>query len=233
MNDQIKLVILKTDADETQPAVQYIVEPRIIKRMTAGKSDSLVMEESHAETLLEDMAKLVEEIQIPDSPPYQSTVVMNDGRRLSAPKDALTQMVLKAWSDTSQYQQMLKDSFEGGQMMGAVACPTDTLQQLQDAANSSMGGMGSFADMGMNTALQHPAIQEPMQPQQTRQSVRIDNQTWNCRCGETGLSAKFCPECGNPAPPLLPAVWNCPNCGTCDLTGRFCPQCGTPMPAQG
>ena len=230
MKDQIKIVILKTDASETMPAVQYIAEPRLIKRMSEGESKSLVMEEIYAETLFEDVAKLVEEIQIPDTPPYSSTVVLNDGRRLAAPKEALEARMLQAWDDAKEYQEMLEKNFGGSQMMGAVACP-DFSQQLQNAANNSMGGMGSLAGMGMNAALEHPAIQEPVQtvPQG---AVRTGEHTWNCSCGQTGLSAKFCPACGSPAPAAQPATWDCPNCTARDLTGKFCPECGTPMPVQ-
>lgn len=233
MKDQIKLVILKTEATETLPAAQYIVEPHTIKRMAEGDSKSLVMEEIFAETLIEDIANLVDDMQVPDSPPYHSTVVLDDGRRLYAPIEKLTELVCNAWQETLQYQDMLRSQFEGGQMMGAVACTTEPpLGQFADPTNSMAGFMG-IGEIPVN-----PAVQEPVNP--APQPVADDDATWTCSCGKTGLTAKFCPECGSPAPAPAPApaqesasgVWDCPNCSARDLTGKFCPECGTPMPVQ-
>ena len=37
------------------------------------------------------------------------------------------------------------------------------------------------------------------QGSQTTQVSQAQNEgTWNCTCGKTGLTGKFCPECGNP-----------------------------------
>lgn len=234
MKDQIKLVILKTEATETQPAAQFIVEPREIKRMAEGDSKSYVMEEIFAETLIEDIAKLVDDMQVPDSPPYHSTVVLADGRRLYAPIEQLTELVCNAWNETVQYQENLRAQFQGGQMMGAVACTTETLPQFPDQTNS----MGGFMGMGLNAAPDSPAIPEPVNPA-AQPGIHADG-TWTCTCGKSGLTAKFCPECGNAAPAPAPApvpepasaVWDCPNCAARDLTGKFCPECGTPMPVQ-
>lgn len=49
--------------------------------------------------------------------------------------------------------------------------------------------------------------------------------TWDCSCGKTGLSSKFCPECGA----ARPQTWDCA-CGTKGLKSKFCPDCGTPRP---
>ena len=56
---------------------------------------------------------------------------------------------------------------------------------------------------------------------------------WNCpNCGATGITSKFCPECGSPKPVPTAAMgtWTCPNCGTAGITSKFCPECGSPKP---
>lgn len=49
--------------------------------------------------------------------------------------------------------------------------------------------------------------------------------TWNCTCGCSNITSKFCPECGLKRPEA-PSVWNCPSCGTAGITSKFCPECG-------
>ena len=52
---------------------------------------------------------------------------------------------------------------------------------------------------------------------------------WTCSCGKTGITSKFCPECGSPKP--APAdTWTCPSCGAAGITSKFCPECGTKRP---
>ena len=48
---------------------------------------------------------------------------------------------------------------------------------------------------------------------------------WTCACGKSGITSKFCPECGSKKPEKL--TWDCPNCGTKDITSNFCPECGS------
>lgn len=61
-----------------------------------------------------------------------------------------------------------------------------TVEGAPGTMNGSMG-MGMF--QALNTAQQKPADNtpstEPAGP-------------WDCKCGQTGLTSKFCPECGNP-----------------------------------
>ena len=52
---------------------------------------------------------------------------------------------------------------------------------------------------------------------------------WNCpSCGTTGITSKFCPECGTKRPE--PETWDCPNCGALKIKSKFCPECGTKKP---
>lgn len=52
---------------------------------------------------------------------------------------------------------------------------------------------------------------------------------WNCPCGATNITSKFCPECGAKRPePVL--GWDCPDCGFKNITSKFCPNCGAKKP---
>ena len=55
-----------------------------------------------------------------------------------------------------------------------------------------------------------------------------DHDSWTCRnCGKTGITSKFCPDCGTPKP-SEDNGWTCRNCGRTGITSKFCPDCGTP-----
>lgn len=49
--------------------------------------------------------------------------------------------------------------------------------------------------------------------------------SWNCTCGQTNISSKFCPECGAKRPEAS-TTWTCPNCGVSGIESKFCPECG-------
>ena len=51
---------------------------------------------------------------------------------------------------------------------------------------------------------------------------------WSCICGKTGITSKFCPECGS-AKPEEKASWDC-ECGIKNITSKFCPDCGRKRP---
>lgn len=48
---------------------------------------------------------------------------------------------------------------------------------------------------------------------------------WNCTCGQRNITSKFCPECGVKRPEES-TTWTCPNCGISDIESKFCPECG-------
>lgn len=59
--------------------------------------------------------------------------------------------------------------------------------------------------------------------------------SWNCACGASGITSRFCPDCGAPKPmPAENDTWTCSACGASGITSRFCPDCGAskPMPAE-
>ena len=47
---------------------------------------------------------------------------------------------------------------------------------------------------------------------------------WSCTCGASGLTGKYCINCGTKRPEPMGA-WNC-TCGSMGLTSLFCPNCG-------
>ena len=58
---------------------------------------------------------------------------------------------------------------------------------------------------------------------------KIENvSSWVCpKCGHTGNTGKFCPECGFKNPPKLQKnVWTCKKCGHEGNTGKYCEECG-------
>lgn len=54
--------------------------------------------------------------------------------------------------------------------------------------------------------------------------------TWDCACGNRGIKAKFCGECGAKRPePKKVDTWDCA-CGNKGITGKFCGECGAKRP---
>lgn len=94
-----------------------------------------------------------------------------------------------------------------------------------------LGAMGSVIDMTKN--ILSPVMSDSVAAgQEITQSVTntANSDTWNCSCGKTGISSKFCPECGTPRPiPQISGSWNC-TCGCANITSKFCPDCGSPRP---
>ena len=54
--------------------------------------------------------------------------------------------------------------------------------------------------------------------------------TWDCECGNRGITGNFCSNCGRPRPkPAEPDTWDCV-CGNKGIRGNFCSNCGRPRP---
>ena len=91
------------------------------------------------------------------------------------------------------------------------------------AGNAGAGAMGAFGPAGGQAPQGNP-----LAPQQSPQQQAATG-SWNCACGQTGNTGKFCAGCGKPQP--APAgSWNC-SCGQSGNTGKFCANCGKPQPA--
>ncbi len=66
-------------------------------------------------------------------------------------------------------------------------------------------------------------------PQMANPGVQPAN-TWDCSCGQTGITGNFCSNCGAKKPePALPETWDC-SCGQTGITGNFCSNCGAKKP---
>lgn len=84
----------------------------------------------------------------------------------------------------------------------------------------ALGAMGGLA--GMTRDVMEPIISatSPTEPPA--------KDSWDCACGQKGITSKFCPECGA-ARPVPVGAWDCA-CGKKGLTSKFCPECGRPRP---
>lgn len=102
---------------------------------------------------------------------------------------------------------------DGGSALGDVAGLGVTL--------GAMGGVINMTKDALNPIMQTGAdIGGAVVPPQEN--------GWTCSCGKSGITSKFCPECGSAKPEKN---WDC-DCGTKNITSKFCPNCGAKKPEQ-
>ena len=93
------------------------------------------------------------------------------------------------------------------------------------AANESAGAFMGFA--GMNMAQNTGGIRAQELFRMGQQPDAPAAAGWDCACGATGNTGKFCAECGAKKPE--PQGWSC-TCGAVNR-GKFCTECGAKKPA--
>ena len=114
------------------------------------------------------------------------------------------------------------------------------------AISGGGGGSGILGDMlglgvGMAAAQtiapQVGSMMQGFQPQAQQGAATAASAAggWTCpACGKTGITSRFCPDCGTkkPEPAAAPAAdsWDCPACGAKGITSKFCPECGAKKP---
>lgn len=93
----------------------------------------------------------------------------------------------------------------------------------------TLGAMGGVINMTKDALNPMMSAGQGMGAMMMQQSIPSSNDTWDCDCGQKGITTKFCPECGKKRPEQ-PKTWNCPNCGTTNISSKFCPECGSKKP---
>ncbi|MCR5421442.1 MAG: SPFH domain-containing protein [Lachnospiraceae bacterium] len=136
-------------------------------------------------------------------------------------------------------EQMIKDLQKTATLkdasMGAATLTAAQADAMKAAAsNTSTGPMMAFA--GMNMAAQAGGINANQlyamgaQQQAANQAQAVSAskaEGWDCSCGKSGNTGKFCSDCGAPKP--VEEGWTC-SCGTVNK-GKFCSNCGSKKPA--
>ena len=90
-------------------------------------------------------------------------------------------------------------------------------------------GMGMAGQMGGMNAQNLYQMGAQQQAQPTPAPVPTPPPAapgWTCACGQSGITGKFCPECGKPRPAA--DGWTC-SCGAVNK-GKFCAECGAKKP---
>ena len=123
---------------------------------------------------------------------------------------------------------------ETARMVGMEAMQNGITGNGSGGAGSALGdiaGLGvTLGAMGGVIGMTKDALNPIMQTSADIGSgvVASVGDTWDCVCGKTTISSKFCPECGTPKP--VPVTgWNCA-CGQINIMSKFCPECGAKKP---
>ena len=130
--------------------------------------------------------------------------------------------------DEQMIKQLQRNAAFRDPTMAAAHMVGSQAQAMQDAAKNEggAGAMGAFIGMGMaQNAGGMNATSLYSMGQQTQQQPAVAA-GWNCPCGKTGNTGRFCSECGAEKPA---DGWKC-SCGAVNK-GKFCSECGKSKPA--
>lgn len=91
----------------------------------------------------------------------------------------------------------------------------------------ALGTVGTVAGMAKETI--NPIIHDVSQVGKQVTESHTTGILWNCECGKSGITSRFCPECGK-SMSINNTVWNC-SCGCTNISSNFCPNCGQKKPS--
>ena len=180
-------------------------------------------------------------------------------RKLREAQISAEEMRLKGYTQRDVLQADVQKAYaEGIGNMGPAISAGGGSSVMGDMLGLSMGvaAAGAIAPQigGMIHDMTRPIRQ--MSPANASDAAN----SWDCTCGQKGITFNFCPNCGNKKPepkpaedswdcecgnkgitfnfcpncgkkrPEKPAEWDCPNCGMKKIAFNFCPNCGTKKP---
>ncbi len=93
-----------------------------------------------------------------------------------------------------------------------------------------MMGLGVGMAAASAIAPQLGNMMQSFNPQGQPAAVPFAGDTWDCACGQKGITGNFCSNCGSKKPaPAAANTWDCA-CGQKGITGNFCSNCGARRP---
>lgn len=150
--------------------------------------------------------------------------------------------ILSAQGDAEAYK--LKAAAEAEEMrMKGYTYQQETARQVGLGAVENMGsigggnGLGDIAGLGISLGAMGGVMnmtKDALNPVASAASSMGNtlnntmNNSWDCSCGNKGVTGKFCNNCGGECP--APAqIWDCA-CGNKNIIGNFCNNCGAKKP---
>ena len=143
--------------------------------------------------------------------------------------------------DTKRIQEFEDRAWNTNPMNAGATLVEAQAQAMQNAANNPNGAAMGLYGMGMaqqaggfnaqnlfSMGAAQGAVGATTAPQAAPQAAAPQAGGWNCSCGKTGNTGKFCAECGSPKPADADG-WTCV-CGALNK-GKFCAECGKPKPS--
>ncbi len=149
--------------------------------------------------------------------------------------------IISAQGEAEAYK--LKAAAEAEEMrMKGYTYQQETARQVGLGAVENMGnisggsGLGDIAGLGISLGAMGGVMNmtkdamSAMSDTSTVMGNGLSNtiaDTWDCECGNKGISGNFCNNCGEKKP--VKDTWDC-SCGNKGITGNFCNNCGAKKP---